>query len=145
MYGLDMADVTPAAQSMWAEDQASTAAGIQVDRAVAGESIVRLAVEPRHCNGLGVCHGGLIFTLADTAMALATNAGPDDSLATNAEIDFVAAARPGDVLTARCRRIVQRGKASVNDVEVVNQLGDTVAVFRGRTLTVGSSNGATAE
>ena len=58
----------------------------------------------------------------------------DQAFATNAEIDFVEAARPGDVLTASCEIIVQRGRAGISDATVTNQRGDTIAVFRGRTL-----------
>ncbi len=92
-----------------------------------------MTVRDEHCNGLGVCHGGLIFTLADTAMAFASNADGSRAFATNAEVDFVNAARAGDHLVAVCTTIVQRGRAAVHDVEV--RAGDTVvAVFRGRTL-----------
>lgn len=139
MYGQAMTEVTQQAQSMWAGDHASADLGMTITRAVPGEAIATFEVAERHCNGLGVCHGGSIFTLADSAMAYATNAGDNDSLATNAEIDFIAAARPGDVLTATCRRLIERGKASVSDVVVTNQAGETIALFRGRTLAVGST------
>lgn len=134
MYGLNMADMTPAANEMLASDQASTWLGIQVTHASPGRATAELAVAEHHCNGLGVCHGGFIFTLADTVMAFATNAGGNRAFATNAEIDFVEAARVGDVLTANCERIVERGKSGISDVAVVNQDNTTIAVFRGRTL-----------
>jgi len=139
MYGLEMADMTPAADEMWAGDQASAWLGIEMKHASAGHAIAILPIADHHCNGLGVCHGGFIFTLADTAMAFATNAGDDRAFATNAEVDFVEAARSGDVLTATCTRIVGRGKAGISDVVVVNQNDRTIAVFRGRTLAVKSS------
>lgn len=131
-----MAEMTPAAQDMWAGDRASAWLGIEVSGASPGHAEATLIVEDHHCNGLGVCHGGFIFTLADTAMAFATNAGGDRAFATNAEIDFVEAARSGDVLTAVCTRIVDRGRAGVSDAIVTNQSGATIAVFRGRTLAV---------
>lgn len=136
MYGLRMADMTPAANEMWADDRASAWLGIEIIRAAPGEAIAALRVADHHCNGLGVCHGGFIFTLADTAMAFATNAGGNRAFATNAEVDFVEGARVGDVLTATCTRIVQRGKTGISDVVVTNQNQTTVAVFRGRTLAV---------
>lgn len=129
-----MADITAAAEEMRASDQASAWLGIELARASPGDALATLQVVDHHCNGLGVCHGGFIFTLADTAMAFATNAGEDRAFATNAEIDFVEAARAGDVLTAACKRIVDRGRAGVSDVVVTNQDGTTIAVFRGRTL-----------
>jgi len=143
MYGLVMADlsaaepppdVTAPAAEMLASDRASAWLGIQLTHASPGQATAVLEIEERHCNGLGVCHGGFLFTLADTAMAFATNAGEHRAFATNAEIDFIEAARVGDRLTASCHQIVSRGKAGVSDVTVTNQDGTTVAVFRGRTL-----------
>lgn len=126
--------VTQHAAEMYGDDLASQTLGITVESASPGRAVTVMAVRPDQCNGLGVCHGGLIFTLADTAMAFATNAAGDRAFATNAEIDFVNAARAGDVLRAECDRVVERGKAGINDVIVHNQDGDVVAVFRGRTL-----------
>ncbi len=134
-----MADMTSAANEMWAGDRASAWLGIEMVHASAGSAKAQLTIDDHHCNGLGVCHGGFIFTLADTAMAFATNAGGDRAFATNAEIDFVEAARSGDVLTASCERIVERGRAGVSDAVVTNQHGDTIAVFRGRTLATKSA------
>jgi acyl-CoA thioesterase len=143
MYGLVMADlsatepasdVTAPAAEMLASDQASTWLGIRLTQASPGRATVMLEIEEHHCNGLGVCHGGFLFTLADTAMAFATNAGGHRAFATNAEIDFIEAARVGDRLTATCTQIVSRGKAGVSDVTVTKQDGSTIAVFRGRTL-----------
>lgn len=126
--------MTTAATEMRNGDRASAWLGIKVTNARPGEATAELVVLDHHCNGLGVCHGGFIFTLADTAMAFATNAGGNRAFATNAEIDFVEAAKSGDRLTATCTQIVERGRAGVCDVKVLNQSGTTVAVFRGRTL-----------
>ncbi len=138
MYGLAMTEpsypLTTEANNMLAGDRASTGLGIEVTEATPGRASATLHIKERHCNGLDVCHGGLIFTLADTAMAFATNAGAARAFATNAEIDFIEAARVGDVLTATCTQIVERGRAGISDVTVANQHGTTVAVFRGRTL-----------
>ena len=138
MYGLAMTEPSDAlsgpAMEMLAGDRASTGLGIRVTDASTGVAVATLEIEDHHCNGLGVCHGGFIFTLADTAMAFATNADGERAFATNAEIDFVEAARPGDVLTATCRRILTRSRSGISDAVVTNQRGDTIAVFRGRTL-----------
>lgn len=122
------------ARAMYADDLASQTLGIVVVHAEPGRAVTEMTVRPDQCNGLGVCHGGLIFTLADTAMAFATNTGGNRAFATNAEIDFVEAARAGDVLRAECTRLVERGRSSVCDAVVRNQDGVVVAVFRGRTL-----------
>ncbi len=135
MYGLAMSDsLTAAANEMRAADQASAGLGIHVAEASPGHAVATLEIGAHHCNGLAVCHGGFIFTLADTAMAFATNAGGHRAFATNAEIDFIEAARAGDVLTATCTQILERGRAGISDVTVTNQDGATIAVFRGRTL-----------
>ncbi|MGI9643892.1 MAG: hotdog fold thioesterase [Ilumatobacteraceae bacterium] len=126
--------ITESARAMYADDLASQSLGIRLVAAESGRAVVSMTVRPDQCNGLGVCHGGLIFTLADTAMAFATNADGDRAFATNAEVDFVNAARAGDELTAECVRIVSRGRAGVSDVTVRKTDGEIVAVFRGRTL-----------
>lgn len=129
-----MSATTDSAREMYASDRASQSLGISIELAEPGKAVATMTVRADHCNGLGVCHGGLIFTLADTAMAFATNAGDDRAFATNAEIDFVNAAREGDVLKAECTRIVERGRASVCDTVVTSESGEVIAVFRGRTL-----------
>ena len=127
-------EISEAARAVYADDRASQTLGIDLVSAEAGRAVVTMTVRPDQCNGLGVCHGGLIFTLADTAMAFATNADGGRAFATNAEVDFVNAARAGDELRAECVRIVHRGRATVCDVTVRNSTGEVVAVFRGRTL-----------
>ncbi len=125
---------------MYAADLASQTLGIEVVTAEPGRAVTVMTIRPNQCNGLGVCHGGLIFTLADTAMAFATNASGDRAFATHAEVDFVNAARAGDRLTAECVRVVERGRSGVSDVTVRNQDDVVVAVFRGRTLATAPSN-----
>lgn len=129
-----MGEISDDARAMYADDLASRTLGITVTHAEPGRATAEMTVRPDQCNGLGVCHGGLIFTLADTAMAFATNAGGNRAFATNAEIDFVEGARAGDRLRADCTRIVERGRSSVCDAVVRNQDDVVVAVFRGRTL-----------
>ncbi len=119
---------------MYSKDRASQFLGIQVTEANPDQAVATMTVTANHANGLGVCHGGFIFTLADTAMAFVANSGGPTAFATNAEIDFVNPAMVGDKLTAVCARVVERGRFAVNDVSVKNQDGLVVAVFRGRTL-----------
>jgi len=126
--------ISDAARSMYVDDLASQGLGIELVRAEPGHAVTTMTVRPDQCNGLGVCHGGLIFTLADTAMAFATNASGARAFATNAEVDFVSAARAGDRLRADCVQIVDRGRVGVSDVTIHNQDDVVVAVFRGRTL-----------
>jgi acyl-CoA thioesterase len=83
-------------------------------------------------NGHATCHGGFIFTLADSAFAFACNSYNLTTVASGCSIEFVAPAREGDVLTAvGCERSAS-GRTGVYDIEVRNQRGESVALFRGR-------------
>ncbi len=124
---------------MHQRDQVAKGLQIEIDRAVAGEATASLTVTLEMTNGLGTCHGGIIFSLADTAMGHASNAGDARSLATTASIEWVAAAKQGDRLTATSRTVATRGRNTVHDVDVVNDAGETIAIFRGQTLTLGGS------
>jgi len=101
-----------------------------------GRAVVTMTVRGDMVNGLDICHGGLIFSLADSAMAFATNSYNDYAVATNAEIDWVAPARRGDVLTATATERHRVGRNAITDVIVANAEGAVVAHFRGRTRQV---------
>jgi acyl-CoA thioesterase len=79
-----------------------------------------------------VCHGGLVFSLADTAFAYACNSYGDNTLAAAASIDFLTPSYAGDVLTATAREMWRAGRSGLYEVDVTNQKGERVAVFRGR-------------
>jgi len=87
-------------------------------------------------NGHAICHGGFIATLADSAFAFACNAYNELTVASGFSIDLMAPARLGDVLTARCAEVSKAGRTGVYDVEVLNQSGERLAVFRGRSYTL---------
>lgn len=127
------------AATMYAEDRTAHLLDIQLGAVEPGRATLTMTVRPDMVNGLGVCHGGVLFTLADAAMAYASNGGNERSVATSAAIDFVAPAQVGEVLTAEASERVKPGRSAVNDVTVSTSEGDVVAVFRGRTLTVGGS------
>lgn len=124
------------AQVMWANDRAAESLGIDLVEVEAGRSVARLVVRDDMLNGLGVCHGGVVFTLADVALAYSSNSFNQRAVATQAEIDLVASTRAGAVLTATAIQRHQRGKSAITDVEVVDQDGTVIALFRGRTLQV---------
>lgn len=128
-------------RSMWAEDPASEALGIELVEIGEGRAVLRMEVRPDMTNGLGLGHGGIVFTLADTAMAYSSNSFGRRAVATQAEIDWIGPARPGAVLTATAVQRLQRGKAALTDVEVLDETGAVVALFRGRTLQVGDHPG----
>lgn len=125
------------AEAMWADDRASQALGMELVEVDRGRAVLRMTVRDDMVNGLGVGHGGLVFTLADSAMAFASNSFNRQAVATQAEIDWLAPARAGMVLTATAQVRHQAGKAAISDVEVVDDEGRPVAMFRGRTLQIG--------
>lgn len=119
-------------------DAASQALGIEVIAAQPDAATVALTVTPTMVNGLDVCHGGIIFLVADTAMAHASNAAGDRTLSTTASIEWLRAVSVGERLIATASVAARRGRNTVYDVVV--QVGDeTVALLRGQTLTLGGS------
>ena len=95
-----MGEVTAASAAMNTRDEAAIGLQIDIERAVAGEASGSMTVTTAMSNGLGTCHGGIIFSLADTVMGHASNAGNEKSVATSASIEWVKAAYVGDRLTA---------------------------------------------
>jgi acyl-CoA thioesterase len=87
-------------------------------------------------NGHATCHGGLITTLADSAFAFACNAYNEITVASGFDVNLMAAARLGDLLTAHAQELSKSGRTGVYDVTVTNQKGETLAAFRGRSYTM---------
>ncbi|NND74076.1 MAG: hotdog fold thioesterase [Ilumatobacter sp.] len=131
--------MTPASAAMHERDNVAHELAMSIDRAEPGHAVVSMTVTEEMTNGLDVCHGGLLFTLADTAMAHAANAGDERSFATTASIEWLLPARTGDRLVATSVVAAQRGRNTVHDITVTNGDGDTVALVRGHTLTVGGA------
>jgi acyl-CoA thioesterase len=125
------------AERMYLNDAASQALGIRIDVPEAGRAIARMAVREDMVNGFDVCHGGLLFTLADTAFAFACNGYDDLAFAATASIDFLRPARLGDELCAAAREDYRGKKTGFYTVEVRNQRDEVVAVFRGRSASRG--------
>jgi acyl-CoA thioesterase len=87
-------------------------------------------------NGFGICHGGLVATLADTAFAYACNAQGELTVASGFSIDLLAPAHEGDVLSAEAQELSRSGRTGLYDIAVRNQRGEHVAAFRGRSYTM---------
>ena len=87
-------------------------------------------------NGHAICHGGFIFTLADSAFAYACNSYNLNTVASGCAIDFLAPAREGDVLTAVAQERSASGRTGVYDIEVTNQRGEKIALFRGKSYRI---------
>ena len=117
---------------MWAEDHAARGLGIELLEVAPGFARLRMAVRPEMANGHGICHGGFIFTLADAAFSYACNSDNQRAVAAGADINFLAPAHAGDVLLAEARVRSQGRRAGIYDVEVSDQDGRAIALFRGR-------------
>lgn len=120
------------AAKMYADDQASQDLGIKVDIRAPGSAEARFEVRSNMLNGHNVCHGGLIFTLADTAFAFACNSYNKVTLAAGASIEFLRPAKLGDRLTATATERHRGRRSAIYDVVVTNQDAVDVAIFRGR-------------
>jgi acyl-CoA thioesterase len=118
-------------EAMLASDAASRMLGIEVLEHGEGWARAAMTVRQDMVNGHGMCHGGLVFSLADTAFACACNSWGPVTVAAGAEIAFVAPARLGDVLVAEARARARYGRNGIYDV-TVSCGGRLVAEFRGR-------------
>lgn len=121
---------------LYSTDVAAQAFGMRVAAASSGHAAVTMTVLPSMANGHGICHGGMIFTLADTAFAYACNSNGGAHLAAHASIEFLAPARVGDVLTAEATEHWHGGRAGLTDVRVADGAGRLIALFRGRSQEV---------
>ena len=124
------------ADAMYSKDAASQALGIRIDIPIPGQAVARMQVRDDMVNGFDVCHGGLIFTLADTAFAFACHAYDRLTCAAAADIEFLRPARRGDALEAAAREDYRGSKTGLYTIEVRNQREELVAMFRGRSASV---------
>ena len=126
-----------AGSHMFEADVASRATmGMALERCVPGQAQLSMTVQAKHLNGLGICHGGFIFTLADSAFAFACNSRNQATVAAGCSIEFLEAARLGDVLHATATEQALRGRAGIYDIAVRKQDGTTIALFRGKSMAI---------
>ena len=124
-------------ESMYAADAASRETmGIELLACEPGRATMRMVVKPLHLNGHQICHGGFIFTLADSTFAFACNSRNHNTVAAGCSIEFLKPAHAGDVLTCEGVEQVQSGRHGVYDMRVTNQHGDVVALFRGKSAQI---------
>ena len=119
-------------EALWRGDLASRQLGMSIESCGPGRATVSMRVRPDMVNGHGICHGGLVFALADSAFAFACNSYGDNTVAAGAAIDFLLPAREGDVIRATASERWRGGRSGIYEIEVRNQKGETVALFRGR-------------
>ncbi|WP_125099334.1 hydroxyphenylacetyl-CoA thioesterase PaaI [Leucobacter chromiireducens] len=127
-------DPSWSATAMLRTDTAKGAFGIRVLELERGRAVLDMRIRDDMTNGFGIAHGGMVFTLADTAFAYACNEGENAVVASGADIGFTRATHAGDVLTATAERRWLAGRNGLYDITVTDQHGNTVAEFRGRSF-----------
>nr|WP_243860283.1 hydroxyphenylacetyl-CoA thioesterase PaaI [Streptomyces sp. BK208] len=125
---------------MFAADRASRGLGIELVEHGEGTAVLRMTVTPAMVNGHGIAHGGFLFLLADTAFACACNSHGPVTVASGADIVFVAPAHEGDVLVARAEERSRYGRSGIYDVSV-RRGEELIAEFRGRSRSVRAGGG----
>jgi acyl-CoA thioesterase len=117
-------------------DYASKSLGIRIEGVAPGFARVSMAVQQHMLNGFGMCHGGVITTLADTAFAYACNSYNELTVATGIFVEILNPAHEGDRLLAVAREVALNGRQGIYDIVVTNQHGKQVAMMRGRSHTM---------
>lgn len=124
------------ADSMWSRDRATQALGMRIEAIRPGYARISMPVREDMLNGHRICHGGLIFTLADSAFAYACNSYNKNTVASACHIDFLAPGREGDTLQAEAVEQSASGRTGVYDVTVRDGEGRTLALFRGKSYRI---------
>lgn len=122
---------------MMAHDAFSQWLGIERLEDAPGRSVLRMKVRAEMLNGFGIAHGGITYSLADSALAFASNSHGIKAVSIETSISHTLAVREGDVLTATATEENRTNKIAVYKVAVSNQLGETVALFKGTVYRTG--------
>ncbi len=120
------------AEVLMQRDKASRHLKMAIESVHPGSVILSMPVQDFMIQGVGTCHGGYIFALADSAFAFSCNTYNAVTVAQGCNIEYINPGKPGDTLTAKCREIVRRKHTGVYDVTVENQKGDVIALMRGK-------------
>ena len=124
-------------QAMFAGDTASRdTMGMELVACEPGYAVLRMAVRELHLNGHRICHGGFIFTLADSTFAFACNSRNRVAVAAGCSIEFLKPAQLGDLLTCEGQERTLQGRHGIYDMKVVNQRGEVIAMFRGKSAQI---------
>ncbi|MCW8841858.1 MAG: hydroxyphenylacetyl-CoA thioesterase PaaI [Rhodobacteraceae bacterium] len=119
------------AAAMWSGDETSKWFGMQIDEVDEGRAILSMTVKPEHCNGHGTCHGGVSFSLADSAFGFACNSRNKNTVGQHTFMSYLAPGYVGDRLTATATEVSLTGRSGIYDVKVSRQDGTVIAEFRG--------------
>ncbi|MDE9539776.1 hydroxyphenylacetyl-CoA thioesterase PaaI [Xenorhabdus bovienii] len=126
-------------EAMYAKDACAQNMGMHIDHVDTGVAQVSMTIKPNMLNGHQSCHGGILFSLADTAFAYACNSEGLAAVASGCSIDFIRPAFSGDHLTATAFVQHQGKTTGLYDVKIINQDGKIVAFFRGHAHRLGHS------
>ncbi len=111
--------------------------GIIIDERYAGYCRLRFEVKEQMLNGFSIIHGGVLFSVADSALAFAANTKAEINVALEANISFLRPAKLGELLTVTAKQINEGRKIAVFDIEITNEKAEKVALFRGTTYNTG--------
>jgi acyl-CoA thioesterase len=127
------------ARRMLADEGTGPTWGIVIEEARAGYARLRMAVREDMLNGHRTAHGGMVFSLADTAFAYICNGGNERTVAAQASIVFLDAAREGEILIAEGEEVSRAGRSGVTRVTVRTDDGRPIAEFTGYSRTIGGA------
>lgn len=116
---------------MYDNDAFSQWMGIERVETMKGRSVLRMLVKKEMLNGFDIIHGGVTFSLADSALAFAANSHGKQSLVVEASMSFTKPAREGDTLTAIAREIHLSNKIGLYNIQITNQDEELIAIFKG--------------
>lgn len=124
------------AKAMYEDDNTVRELGFAIDDVAPGRAVISVTVHDHMVNGHGICHGGFIFTLADSAFAYACNTYNQRTVAQHCSITYLIPAKIGERLTATGTERMLTGRNGIYDITVTNQDGTVVAEFRGFSRTI---------
>lgn len=127
------------ADSMFSRDQASQQLGMKIESVEPGKAVMSMTVDERMIQGHGNCHGGYLFTLADSAFAFACNSYDRATVASGCSIEYMRPAQLGDRLTATAHEVSRGRRTGVYDITITNQVGKVLVLFRGKSFEVDGS------
>ncbi len=125
--------------SMHERDHAAQALGMEIVEVRPGYARLTMTVRKDMLNGHNMCHGGMIFALADTAFAHSCNTYNKVTVASGCNIEYAAPGFEGDLLTAEAVERTRSGRTGVYDITVTNQDGKELALFRGKSYQIKGS------
>jgi len=124
------------AKALWDADEATQSLDMHLQHIAPGESSLSMVVTQSMCNGHGTCHGGFLFTLADSTFAFACNSYNQRAVAQHCSITYINPAQLGETLHAHACEVSRQGRSGIYDVAITDQTGNIIAQFRGHSRTI---------